>query len=308
MNTLSPDPSTAQPISAFPEDFAFSQSSLQAYEDCPRRFWLAYVQQLPWPALEVAPAREYEQLLRWGSVFHKLVERAETGLEVPTENMPSPLAEWWDAYLQHRPRDLETDLREVEFVLHATQQLPGPGDQSRPFRVAAKYDLVAQVENGPIIIVDWKTGARRPRPETLLRKWQTALYPYVLVESAERLGWGPIDPERVELRYWFTAEPENPIIFRYDRHRHAETRTRLYQTVRAIFQGQGEPDFPKIPDTEINRQRFCRFCIYRSRCDRGVTAGPLDEAQQDAVDEAVDAALLDGGLDFTLDDVDELAF
>ncbi|MCA9982517.1 MAG: PD-(D/E)XK nuclease family protein, partial [Anaerolineales bacterium] len=37
---------------ALPETFAFSQSSLQAYEDCPRRFWLAYVEQLPWPAVE----------------------------------------------------------------------------------------------------------------------------------------------------------------------------------------------------------------------------------------------------------------
>jgi len=38
-----------------PSTFAFSQSSLQSYVNCPRRFWLAYVEELTWPALEVAP-------------------------------------------------------------------------------------------------------------------------------------------------------------------------------------------------------------------------------------------------------------
>ncbi|MEX1019493.1 MAG: PD-(D/E)XK nuclease family protein [Litorilinea sp.] len=317
MNTNAPVP-TAAPAWPFPDDFAFSQSSLQAYEDCPRRFWLAYVQQLPWPALEAAPALEYEQQLRWGSVFHKLVERAETGLHVPAANLPTPLAEWWDAYANHRPRDLDLGRREVEFVLNATLTRSGqsPPDQAEQdatvpgaiYRVAAKYDLIAIVEDGPIIIVDWKTGARRPRPETIQRKWQTALYPFVLVESAANLDWGPIDPERIELRYWFTAEPENPIIFRYSRLRHEETRTRLTATVREIFAGVGERDFPKIPDTEANRLRFCQFCIYRSRCDRGISAGPLDETLNDTLDTSLDENLLANALDFTLDDVGELAF
>ena len=37
-----------------PANFTFSQSSLQAYVDCARRFWLAYVEQLPWPAAMAA--------------------------------------------------------------------------------------------------------------------------------------------------------------------------------------------------------------------------------------------------------------
>jgi CRISPR/Cas system-associated exonuclease Cas4 (RecB family) len=288
--------------SPFPDDFSFSQSSLQAYTDCPRKFWLTYVQQLPWPALEAAPALEYEQHLRWGSAFHKLVERAETGLAVAAENLSEPLAEWWRAYLAYRPADLDLGQREVEFVLTAVLELPG--DPPRPFRLAAKYDLVAIIDDGPIIIVDWKTGLRRPRPEVLQEKWQTALYPFVLVEAAQFLNWGPIEPERVELRYWFTAAPESPITFPYNRRRHEEIRARLFSTVQAIYAGVAEADYPKIPDTETNRRRFCQYCVYRSRCDRGDVAGDLD----DTFDEALDEALLNAALDFTLDDVGELAF
>ena len=65
-----------------PSTFAFSQSSLQSYVNCPRRFWLAYVEQLSWPALEAQPYDELEQQLKLGGQFHQLVERAEAELPV----------------------------------------------------------------------------------------------------------------------------------------------------------------------------------------------------------------------------------
>jgi hypothetical protein len=46
--------------SVLSEDFVFSQSNLQAYVDCPRRFWLAHVRRMPWPAVEAGPVQEYE--------------------------------------------------------------------------------------------------------------------------------------------------------------------------------------------------------------------------------------------------------
>ena len=60
--------------------FTFSQSSLQAYTDCPRRFWLAYVEQLPWPAVEASPIHEHEEQMRLGERFHRLVQRTEVGI------------------------------------------------------------------------------------------------------------------------------------------------------------------------------------------------------------------------------------
>ena len=102
-----------------PPTFTFSQSSLQAYADCPRRFWLAYVEQLPWPAVEASPVHEHEQAMRLGERFHRLVERSEIGMppaQVAAELAP-PLSTWFDAYLRHRPGDLPTEAVEVERVL-----------------------------------------------------------------------------------------------------------------------------------------------------------------------------------------------
>ena len=39
--------------STLPAQFAFSQSSLQDYADCPRRFQLRYLDKLIYPAIEL---------------------------------------------------------------------------------------------------------------------------------------------------------------------------------------------------------------------------------------------------------------
>ena len=59
---------------SLPATFAFSQSSLQAYANCPRRFWLAYVEQLPWPALETKPFDAYEEQI---SLMESVLEAEE---------------------------------------------------------------------------------------------------------------------------------------------------------------------------------------------------------------------------------------
>ena len=73
----------------------------------------------------------------------------------------------------------------------------------------------------------------------------------------------------------------------------------------AILGSSGEADFPKVVDTEANRSRFCAYCVYRSRCNRGTAAGDLDDLGDAEDFFAVD---LDKALEFTLDDVEELAF
>ena len=39
-----------------PDDFHFSQGSLQDYVDCQRRFQLRYLMKLAWPAVDAEPA------------------------------------------------------------------------------------------------------------------------------------------------------------------------------------------------------------------------------------------------------------
>jgi RecB family exonuclease len=290
-----------------PPDFTFSQSSLQAHHDCPRRFWLAYVEQLPWPAVEASPVQEHEEMVRRGERFHRLVERTEQGMapeQVAVQAQGDPdLQTWYAAYQRHRPADLPAP-PEIERLLRVTLEVAA-GGQTHPVRLAAKYDLIAAEKDGPAIIVDWKTGKRTPTRFALQEKLQTLVYPFVLVEASAPLPWGPVRPEQVEMRYWLTAAPAAPIVFRYDGSQHDQARQRLHHQIAIILSGESEADFPKVEDTPANRKRFCSFCVYRSRCNRGATAGDVDEILDPTDYFSGDVA---GSLEFTMDEVEELAF
>jgi hypothetical protein len=298
-----------------PADFSFSQSSLQAYADCQRRFWLTYVERLPWPAVEASPVQEHELLMRLGAQFHLLVQRAEIGLDhdLLTHRLPAPLDGWFAAYQNARPADLpragEPGVRtEVERILTVRFPLTTDENLSAPnaaVKLTAKYDLIAADAEGRVIIVDWKTGRRRPEPALLRDRLQTKVYLYVLVEAAPALGWGVITPEQVEMRYWFTASPHQPMTFHYDSAQHAANGRDLRRLLIQLTAGRTVADFPLVVDTDANRARLCRYCAYRSRCNRGVLPGRLDEL--DDLDEmATSSAPL--GLDFDLDDISEVAF
>lgn len=62
-------------MNALSSPFTFSQSSLQDYFDCPRRFELRYIDRLNWPAVEAEPALENERRLREGTYFHRLAQQ-----------------------------------------------------------------------------------------------------------------------------------------------------------------------------------------------------------------------------------------
>lgn len=307
-----------------PIDFTFSQSSLQAYRDCARRFYLAYVEQLPWPAVEAAPVQEHERLMRLGERFHRLVERTEISLSqagggdggdgagrsmnpqqiaVQAEADPD-LAAWYAAYLRLRPADLPTQFVEIERLLNVALPVE-VGGETRSVRLAAKYDLIAAEQDGPVVIVDWKTGKGTPTRATLLTRRQSLVYPFVLVESGGGLPWGPVRPEQVEMRYWFTAAPDRPIAIPYDGAAHDSARVSLQRDIAAILSGQDEADFPKVEDTPANRKMFCAFCVYRSRCNRGAAAGDVNELIDPTDYFSGDVP---GSLEFSMAEVEELAF
>lgn len=287
-----------------PSTFAFSQSSLQSYVNCPRRFWLAYVEQLAWPALEASPYDEQEQQLRLGWQFHQLVERAEACMptDLLADGLDYPLDEWFESYLRHRPDDLPTEVVEVERVLSAPLEV-----EAGRYRLAARYDLIAVGGEGAdrrAVVLDWKTNRRVTSHPTLAQRMQTRVYPYVLVEASAGLPWGPLAPEQVEMRYWFTAAPADAVSFGYSSELHEANRAKFEQLLGEIISGERERDFPKVADTDENRKRFCGYCIYRSRCDRGVEAGELEEYDEEEFSDED----LERSLDFTLEDVQELAF
>lgn len=270
-----------------PADFQFSQASLQDYVDCRRRFQLRYLLALAWPAVEAEPIAVHEAHLLQGELFHRLVHQHQLGIpadrlaglvregSLPPED--AGLAAWWENYLQAGPEDLPPQ-RHPEITLSA----PIGGH-----RLLAKYDLIAVEPGRRAVIVDWKTSQTRPGRPWLVARLQTRVYRYLLVRAGAHLT-GPLGADQVEMIYWFANYPDQPERLRYSEIEYQADAEYLAALIGEIA-GAGEGDFPLTED-----RRRCRFCVYRSLCERGQEAGHWAEA--DVEEEAPSA--WEAGFDF----------
>jgi CRISPR/Cas system-associated exonuclease Cas4 (RecB family) len=254
-----------------PKGFRFSQSSLQDYADCPRRFELRYIRQQAWPAVPAQPILEHEEQIRRGEAFHRLLHQHAIGL--PADSLApqddADLQRWWAAYREQPPAGLTGATCLAETTLSTLV-----GEQ----RLVAKYDLLAWAE-ARVLIVDWKTDHRRPSSELLRRRLQTAVYLYVAVEAGPRaLDLPSLQPGRVTMVYWFAEFPAQTEEIQYDAGQH-ETNRRLLGGLIAEIAAIPDGSFPLTAD-----ERKCHFCIYRSLCDRGAAAGNLMEADESVVE------------------------
>jgi CRISPR/Cas system-associated exonuclease Cas4 (RecB family) len=264
----------------FPALFTFSQSSLQDYADCARRFELRYLERLAWPAIETEPALENERRQQAGQLFHRMAQQALVG--IPLDKLDklasSPeLAKWWQNFSAEYPKIARAEKLYPEITLSA----PLGGH-----RLTAKFDLVA-VSEGKAVIYDWKTYHKRPRNEFLAIRWQTRVYRWLLAAAGKHLNNGQdFKPEQIEMVYWFAEFPAEPARFPYNAGQFERDRAGLEKIITEISQA-GE--FPKVDEDEA--EKTCRFCTYRSYCARGDIAGNWREAEFE--DEALPEIALD---------------
>jgi len=107
-----------------PDNFIYSQSSLQDYVNCPYRFYLRHIQGLQWPALQTddallmeehmlsGPALQTDDALLMeehmlsGARFHRLIQQYFLGLPLErlsniAEADPNPdIPVWWRNFHQ----------------------------------------------------------------------------------------------------------------------------------------------------------------------------------------------------------------
>ena len=255
----------------FPALFTFSQSSLQDYADCARRFQLRYLERLAWPAIETEPTLENERRQQAGQLFHRLAQQALVG--IPLDKLEklagSPeLAKWW----QNFSADYPNIARAAKLYPELTLSAPLGG-----YRLTAKFDLVA-VNEGKASLYDWKTYHKRPRNETLALRWQTRAYRWLLAEAGKHLNDGKnFAPEDIEMIYWFTEFPDQPARFPYNAGQFERDRAGLEKIIAEISQAA---EFPKVDESDT--EKTCRFCTYRSYCARGASAGDWREAEIEA--------------------------
>src|SRR5688500_9159 len=176
-----------------PELTSLSQSSLQDYNDCQRRFELRYLEQLAYPAIETEPALENERHQREGEYFHRLVQQYLLGIPaVQIERLANTenLQRWWRNFQDFKG-------------LHGLQNLQTELTLSAPlgrYRLLAKYDLIGRAEDGRVYIYDWKTYRKRPRNDWLATRLQTRVYRAMLVQAGMFLNQGrPFEPEQIEM-------------------------------------------------------------------------------------------------------------
>ncbi|MBI4761204.1 MAG: PD-(D/E)XK nuclease family protein [Chloroflexota bacterium] len=246
-----------------------SQSSLQDYVDCPRRFQLRYLERLSYPAVEMEPALENEKHLQEGEYFHRLAHQYLIG--VPVEKIARlantvNLQRWWENFLADKDFQGLRDLGSL--ALHPEASLSAPLGN---YRLVAKYDLLA-IENGKAIIYDWKTYRKRPRSEWLAARMQTRVYRALLVHAGAHLNKGqPFAPEQVEMVYWFAEYPNDPARFTYTSAQYKRDWDSLVKLADEIAAASSYP----LTDDRTK----CLYCPYRSYCDRGVQAGEAEQAE-----------------------------
>jgi CRISPR/Cas system-associated exonuclease Cas4 (RecB family) len=276
-------------MGSLPENFRFSQSSLQDYDDCPRRFRLRYLEGIEYPAMQAEPALENERLQWEGSYFHRLAQQYLLGVSAEKierlANTPN-IRIWWQNFLSFARADL-ADLR----LCLPEVSLSAPLGR---YRLVAKYDLLALTSDGRLIIYDWKTSRRRPKNEWLASRWQTRVYRFLAVRAAAHLNAGkPFEAEQIEMVYWMANAPDEPARFPYSP---AQARRDADVLQARVAEIAGAVDFPPTED-----ERLCSFCTYRSYCDRGRLAGNLDDLDGEyEADEAM--------FDLNFEQIAEIAF
>ncbi len=255
-------------MSKLPSPFVFSQSSLQDYFDCPRRFELRHISRLNWPAEEAEPALENERRQQEGMLFHRLAQQYLLGM--PSERLSrlaaSPdLSRWWENFQAgfHDPKGLGKLYPEIT--------LSAPIGNHR---LLAKFDLVT-IRDDQVSIYDWKTYHKRPRNEWMAVRLQTRVYRYLLSVAGASLNNGrSIPPQNIEMIYWYTDYPNEAAVFRYDQAQFSRDASGLEKLVTEI---EGLSEFILTDD-----QGKCRYCPYRSYCKRGGVAGDWHDAEAEA--------------------------
>ena len=280
-----------------PDDFQFSQASLQDFVACSRRFELRYLMGLRWPAVSAEPIEEHERRMQLGTQFHRLVQRYLLGVprERITRSVQDPeLQSWWQSFVSHDPVAQcggDDSAAKVRGELSLVGQAAG-------YRLVAKYDVVIVVPGTRAIILDWKTSNRPPSVPWLRRRLQTRIYPYVLVQTGSYLsGKVPVQPRQVEMVYWYPGFPDQTVRLPYSASQYALDSEYLERQVE-IIAALDEGGFGLTED-----EKSCKYCAYRSYCGRGDRAGSIDD-----VDAELDFDVDPDELDFDLEQIAEIEF
>jgi CRISPR/Cas system-associated exonuclease Cas4 (RecB family) len=177
------------------------------------------------------------------------------------------LSSWWTDYTIFRDNFEKKDGQHYPEILLQTS--------INGHRLIAKYDLLLIKQSEHATIIDWKTSTKRPKRSWISDRLQTRIYPYVLVRASAHLNQGaPFKPEEIDMIYWYTNQPNQPVKYKYNSEKYESDDKYLSNLIAEIIELMDG----RFPLTEDHSN--CRFCPYRSLCDRGVEAGLLTDQKK----------------------------
>jgi hypothetical protein len=238
--------------------FKYSQHSLSDHCECPRRFYLKYVEKQAWPLVESNPSGlsplEYQAYLWRGTVLHRWIERYWLGVP-PLATDDAELNIWWARFTRESFDALPAQrIPELALVAPLGNYL-----------LYARFDLLAFNPGSRAVIVDWKTlrGERPPRYSVFAERLQTRIYLYVLATASAAFNGGQaFAPEQCSMRYWlanFPAQPWVDVPYSADAYEHDK------QTLLAMIERIAHAtDAAQFGMAEVGQG--CTYCTYRTLC------------------------------------------
>lgn len=238
---------------------------------------------MAWPAAETDDQAAYEHHTEQGKVFHRNIQQYFSGIpvEVIAAYIQDELLQgWWNNFLS-TTKDfpwLPLMDQQKNLAIHPEYSLTA---RIHDHRLIAKYDLIVSMPGSQFWIYDWKTSLTVPPPERLEQRIQTRLYMWMLAAAGNHLNSGkPISPDLVLMTYWFAQTSGRQMLFPYSKEQYEADEHDLANLMDHIT---------ALPDegfTLTDDKRRCRYCPFRSYCERGYAPGRWSELSGD--DEPLD--------------------
>ncbi|MEL7625757.1 MAG: PD-(D/E)XK nuclease family protein [Anaerolineaceae bacterium] len=248
-------------------DFTFSQSNLQTFSFCRRRFYLRYIKKLIWPA-QLVSDQQYIQDRDAGVRLHNLVHQHFLNIEpallrkIADADPDTRVAAWFENFLASPMSTLSGKIAPEETF---TTKIEG-------YPLSAKVDLL-QIEDEEIKIYDWKTSRHLPKASTLQKQMQSKFYPLVISRVFD-LHFMDNESTKLTLVYWEANFPDKTIEIKSthaDWQKYQLEITTLIDLIRSL---QAE-EFVSTPD-----EQKCAWCEYRSYCRHGSDESSAEEVEE----------------------------